>query len=115
LFSKEVRVLLKPLSFGLAGVGAAQVNSALDALFARCSDPSGPAYLWYAIRIQQLPFALLGIALSGALLPALSRACSKNYPDLLREGIRKGVALMVPCSVGMIVLSHAGLDLLYGR
>lgn len=115
-FSGEVRSLFNPLVFGLLGTGAAQINSALDAVFARLADPSGPAYLWYAIRIQQLPLALFGIALSGALLPALSRAPSmERFQQLLGSGLKKGAALMVPCAVGMIVLGYAGLDLLYGR
>jgi putative peptidoglycan lipid II flippase len=115
IFSKEVRALFKPLAFGLVGLGAAQINSAFDAIFARLADPSGPAYLWYAIRIQQLPLALFGIALSGAMLPALSRATGERYGELLRSSLKKSAALMVPCAVGMWVLAHQGLDLLYGR
>ncbi len=115
VFSEAVRTLFKPMAFGLVGLGAAQINSALDAIFARLADPSGPAYLWYAIRIQQLPLALFGIALSGALLPALSRASGERFSELLRSGLKKSAALMVPCAVGMWVLSHQGIDLLYGR
>ncbi len=115
LFSVEVRALFKPLAFGLVGVGAAQINSALDAIFARVADLSGPAYLWYAIRIQQLPLALFGIALSGALLPALSRATLDRCHELLQAGLKKSVALMIPFAVGMVVLARPGLDLLYGH
>lgn len=115
VFSAEVRTLFKPLAFGLVGIGAAQINSALDAIFARVADLSGPAYLWYAIRIQQLPLALFGIALSGALLPALSRASSERCLELLQSGLKKSVVLMIPFTVGMIVLARPGLDLLYGH
>ncbi len=68
-FSKEVRRLCRPLFLAMLGVGATQINSALDPLFAYHVDPSGPAYLWYAIRLQQLPLALFGISLYSALLP----------------------------------------------
>jgi putative peptidoglycan lipid II flippase len=119
LFSGEVRRLMKPLSFGIVGIGAAQINSAVDAIFARLADPSGPAYLWYAIRIQQLPLALFGIALSGALLPPLSRAIQsglfERYRELLQKGLKQSAALMIPCSVGLFVLATPGLDLLFGR
>lgn len=115
VFSVEVRALFKPLAFGLLGVGAAQINSALDAIFARVADLSGPAYLWYAIRLQQLPLALFGIALSGALLPALSRATPERCLELLQSGLKKSVALMIPFAVGMVVLARSGLDLLYGH
>ncbi len=87
----------------------------LDAVFARYASLEGPAYLWYAIRIQQLPLALFGIALSGALLPALSRASSERCLELLQSGLKKGIVLMIPFTVGMIVLARPGLDLLYGH
>jgi len=119
LFSEEVRNLMKPMSFGIIGIGAAQINSAVDAIFARLADPSGPAYLWYAIRIQQLPLALFGIALSGALLPPLSRAIQAGsfdrYRELLQGGLKQSAALMIPCAAGLFVLAMPCLDLLYGR
>lgn len=119
LFSSDVRSLLKPISYGIVGIGAAQINVALDAIFARIADPSGPAYLWYAIRIQQLPLALFGIALAGALLPPLSRAMQsgaiQRYQELLQGGIKQSAALIIPCALGMFVLASPGLDLLYGH
>ena len=118
-FSPQVRTLFRPMAFGLVGVGAAQLNSAFDAIFARFADLSGPAYLWYAIRIQQLPLSLFGIALSGALLPPLSRAFQLGQIDrfraLFETGLRRGVVLTIPCAVGMVVLGIPGLDLLYGH
>lgn len=119
LFSDEWKSLLKPLSLGVIGIGAAQINSALDAIFARIADLSGPAYLWYAIRVQQLPLALFGIALSGALLPPLSRAMKEGalerYQELLQTALRHSAALMVPCSFGIFAVGGAGLNLLYGH
>lgn len=116
-FSSEVRALFKPFSYGLIGIGASQINSALDALFAAWSDPSGPAYLWYAIRIQQLPLALLGIALANALLPPLSRAAQagswERYQELLQKALRKCTVLLLPCMVGMILFAEFGVSLLY--
>lgn len=118
-FSSEVRSLFKPFSFSLIGVGAAQINSALDALFAAWSHPSGPAYLWYAIRIEQLPLALLGIAFANALLPPLSRAAQAGswdlYQELLRKALKKCTLLLLPCTIGMIVFAEFGVGLLYGH
>ena len=34
LFSSQLRLMLKPLFFGIFGVAAVQINSALDAIFA---------------------------------------------------------------------------------
>jgi putative peptidoglycan lipid II flippase len=110
---------VKPLILGIVGVGAVQINSALDAIFARIADLSGPAYLWYAIRLEQLPLALFGIALSSALLPSLSRAIQAKdfvqYRSLLEEGLRYSMALMIPCSFALWVLGAPAINLLYGR
>lgn len=119
IFSAEWKQFVKPLILGLVGVGAVQINGLLDAIFSRLADPSGPAFLWYAIRIQQLPLALFGIALAGALLPALSRAiragAQVQYKSLLVQGIRHSAALMVPASFGLFALAGSGLNLLYGH
>ena len=119
IFSPEWKKLIKPLSLGVVGIGAMQINSALDAIFARIADLSGPAYLWYAIRLQQLPLALFGIALSGALLPPLSRAMREGalerYSALLKTGLRHSAALMIPCTFGIFAVGASGLNLLYGH
>lgn len=119
LFRENFRSLLKPMGLGVIGIGAVQINSALDALFARMADAAGPTFLWYAIRIEQLPLALFGIALSGALLPPLTRALhqgdSERYRSLLGGAFRSSTALMLPCVFGIFALGIPGLNLLYGH
>jgi putative peptidoglycan lipid II flippase len=119
LFSPELKRVVQPLLLGAIGVGAVQINSALDALFARFASLEGPAYLWYAIRIEQLPLALFGIALSSALLPSLSRALGNREPErfaeLMRFALRRSYSLILPCSAGLFVLGASGLNFLYGR
>lgn len=119
LFSSEIRSLVKPILFGMIGVGAVQINTALDALFARISSLEGPAYLWYAIRMEQLPLALFGIALSSALLPPLARAVQENatekYKGLLSFALHRTFMWIFPCTVAIFVLGAASVNLLYGR
>ncbi len=119
IFSVDVRSMLKPLLFSMVGVGAVQVNAALDALFARYASLEGPAYLWYAIRIQQLPLALFGIALSSALLPSLSRMIQDGSHDkffhLIRFALRRAFAFIFPCTLGIFVLGALSINLIYGR
>ncbi len=119
LFSKDVRSMASPFILGVMGIAGTQINTALDAVFARCASLEGPAYLWYAIRIEQLPIALFGVALSSALLPPLSRALSVNdlglFKELFNFSFYKTLAFMLPCTVALFVLSCSGVNLLYGR
>ncbi|MBA3816665.1 MAG: murein biosynthesis integral membrane protein MurJ [Parachlamydiaceae bacterium] len=118
-FSKDVRRLAKPLILGIIGVAASQINNALDAIFARWADAEGPAFLWYAIRLQQLPLALFGIALSGALLPPLARALKNNdevkYHLFLNFALRISFYLMVPMTAALMIMGDSCVNLIYGR
>lgn len=118
-FSPELKSLARPILLGMIGVASTQINSAIDGIFALWADLEGPAYLWYAIRIQQLPLALFGIAISSALLPSLSRAIEEGatarFESLLNFAKRKIFFLIFPCVVGIFVLGLASVNLLFGR
>jgi putative peptidoglycan lipid II flippase len=117
--SPSCRQLIRLMTLGLLGVAAMQINSALDAIFARIADLSGPVYLWYAIRVQQLPLALFGLALSGAVLPPLSRAIregdASRFNEFLHSALRRSAVLIIPSAFGLVALGAVGLNLLYGR
>ncbi|MCK4934897.1 MAG: polysaccharide biosynthesis C-terminal domain-containing protein, partial [Simkaniaceae bacterium] len=111
--------ILKPFALGIFGIGASQINSGLDSIFARCASLEGPTYLWYAIRLQQLPLALFGIALASALLPPLARAIkggdNQRYILLLQSGIKSAMTFILPASCALIVLGISSINLLFGR
>lgn len=118
-YSKDVIRLGKPLALGIVGVGASQINNALDAVFARWADEEGPAILWYAIRLQQLPLALFGIAIANALLPPLTRALKANntihFRRFLDFAIHRTLILMIPISVALFLFGDACVHLIYGH
>ncbi len=114
----SLKKLGKPVFWGLLGTSAAQINSALDALLAGYIDPEGPAYLWYAVRLEQVPLALFGIALAGALLPPLSRAFQadkEEYYALLDFSLEKMIALLIPCTVLLCLIGSLAIDIVYGH
>ena len=119
LFSKEIQNLWKPLSLGMLGVGASQINNTVDALFAFASDPEAPAQLWFSSRLQQLPLALFGIALSSALLPPLSRAVQagdkKQFLSFFEFSIRRTFTFLMPCTIYLLVLGMNSIHCLFGR
>ncbi|MCH9617632.1 MAG: lipid II flippase MurJ [Chlamydiia bacterium] len=119
LFGKDLKLMITPVLFGIVGVAAVQINSALDILMARFISASGPTLLSYAHRVQQLPIALFAIAISSALLPPLSRAIKKDkfdeYRSLLRYGLTRTYALLFPGTIAIFVLGLSSVNLLYGR
>jgi len=119
LFSTDVYRLAAPLALGIIGVAAAQINNALDAVFARWADDQGPALLWYAIRLQQLPLALFGVALSGALLPPLARAIKgeqfDQFSKFLDYAVSRTLILMIPITVALFIMGDACIALIYGH
>lgn len=118
-FGSDLTKISQPLIFGVLGVAASQINNFLDAIFARYASLEGPAYLWYAVRLQQLPLALFGIALSGALLPPLSRAYKagdqKTYLEFLFYSLRYTVLLLLPLSFVLWLMASSGISVVYGR
>jgi putative peptidoglycan lipid II flippase len=118
-FSQDIRRLGGPLALGLLGVGASQINNAVDSLFARWADPQGPAQLWYSLKLLQLPLALFGIAVSGALLPPLSRSIQagrkEEYLRFIDFALRRVFSLLAACTVGLYVMGMPLINCLYGR
>ncbi len=104
-------------ALGLMGIAAVQMNSVVDGLFAKLIDPSGPAYLWYAIRIYQLPLSLFAVSMASALLPTLSKVHQDKglFIEYLKDVCNKVILFMVPTTFAILVLSTSGIELLYGR
>ncbi|MDP1880941.1 MAG: murein biosynthesis integral membrane protein MurJ [Parachlamydiaceae bacterium] len=119
LRSPDLKQLLTPLFLGILGISASQINNAIDPIFAWHANEEGPAFLWYAMRIQQLPLALFGIALSGALLPPLSRALKNNRKaesiPLLQYAFQKTFVFILPLAAILLVLGDIIIGLIYAR
>lgn len=119
LFSSEVRKMGKSASIGLIGAGAMQISACVDALFARWADVRGPVYLWYALRLEQLPLALIGIACTSALIPRLSRSIKRGNraeeQSLIALGMRQMLLLLTPMTLGLLLLSQPLVRLMYGH
>jgi len=118
-FSFDLKRLFKPLTLSIVGVAATQINNAMDPLFARFADSEGPAYLWYAIRLQQFPLGLFGIAISSAILPPLSRAIKSDniekYKSFIELAIRRSLLFMIPITFAYFVAGDTCVNLLFGH
>lgn len=119
LFSPQFIQMVKGIIYTVIGVGAVQINTAVDTLFAHAASLSGPAYLNFAIRLHHLPLSLFGIALASALLPPLSRAMQggqiAEYLKLLHFALSRSFTVVFPCSVAVLVLGASAVNLVYGH
>ena len=75
------------------------------------------SYLYYADRVNQLPLAMIGIAINIALLPNLSRKIKENKlkeaNNLQNFAIEVGLFLVVPTFMAFVVLSNLIISTLF--
>lgn len=93
----------------LAGLAVDKLAELLSYRLASHTGPASPAWMTYSATIIQFPLGLVGTAISIALLPTLSRHVSRGEPDrfsaTLSQGLRLVIALTVPATFGLWVLS----------
>jgi putative peptidoglycan lipid II flippase len=113
---QRVLSLMGPSVVGLAVV---QVNLLMDSVIALVLVPGSGAItsLWLGNRVMQVPFALIGVAISTAAFPYFSSHASKGNYDRLAEQVMHGVQitlfLAIPSSVGLAILAEPSVRLLF--
>ncbi|MGA0561840.1 murein biosynthesis integral membrane protein MurJ [Ancylobacter sp. VNQ12] len=72
----------------------------------------GVAALFYATRLVELPLGLIGASAGAVLLPALA---ARERKDLGARGIEAALALALPAALGLAVLAHPIVSVLFKR
>jgi putative peptidoglycan lipid II flippase len=112
------RMLLLMVPSIIAG-SSVQINVFLNTIFAASlRQQDGPvSWLNVAFRLMQLPLGVFGVAVATVTLPALSRAAMEGITPKVREvlgaGNRLVIFLTLPCAVGLFVLAHPIISVLY--
>lgn len=114
----EVKRLLALIAPAALGAGVAQVNLFIDLIIASQFD-SGVSYLYYADRINELPLAVIGIAVGTALLPMLSRQIREGkmeeaYKSQARA-IELALFLSLPAAIALIVIAEPVITVMFQR
>ena len=103
---RRVLLLMGPGTLGLA---ATQINLAVNMVLATGEGTSVQTWLDLAFRLMYLPIGLFGVSIATAVLPAVSRQVVAGDMRASRDTVADGLALMmalnVPATVGLIVLS----------
>jgi putative peptidoglycan lipid II flippase len=119
-WSKDIaKVLLLMGPMILAG-SAGQVNVVVNSNFATSVGEGAVSWLNYAFRFVQLPIGMFGVAISAAILPALSRTIAKangifdkDATNQMQQALELVVWLMTPCVLFIFLCSRDITALLY--
>lgn len=97
-----------------------QANVMMDNIIAKyLIAGDGPVtYLNMGTSVYQMPWSIFSLALGTVLLPALAKQWAlekkEDFYKTLLSGLRMAVFLLLPCTVGIMLLSDDLVRLLYG-
>lgn len=93
----------------LAGLAVDKLAELLSYRLASHTGAASLSWMTYSATIIQFPLGLVGTAISIAILPTLSRQAnrgeSQQFGATLAQGLRLVIALTVPATIGLWVLS----------
>lgn len=117
-FNHNVKLFFKRGLNGILSSSIYQLNILVDTFFASMI-PGAVAYLYYADRLQQLPLALIGIALNMVTLPLLAEKVQKNQINELiiiqNRSLEISIILALPAAAGLAILAEVLVTLLYAH
>jgi putative peptidoglycan lipid II flippase len=113
---REVLLLMGP---GTLGLSATQINMFVNTWLATGEGTGAVSWLAYAYRLMYLPLGIFGVSIATASMPTIARRAAAGDVAGLRRTLSSGIAMMltlnVPATMGLIVLSHPIVALLFER
>jgi putative peptidoglycan lipid II flippase len=114
-----VRRIARLMLPGTLGAGVTQINLMVDVILASLLPAGAVSWLYYADRVNQLPLGVIGIALSTALLPVLSRQVRAGEPGQANatqnRAVEFGLLITLPAAVALAVAAGPIVGTLFGR
>lgn len=102
---------------GIFGAALFQVNTLVTRLLAFALNDTATGLLYIANRLVELPLGLFGIAIATVVFPDLSRhqvsGAASRFSEVFSRGMRLTLAIMLPATVGLILLSEPILKVLF--
>ncbi|HEX4192076.1 MAG TPA: murein biosynthesis integral membrane protein MurJ, partial [Stellaceae bacterium] len=115
----EVKRMLKLMLPGVFGAGVTQLNLVVSTAVASLLPTGAVSYLYYADRLNQLPLAVVGIAVGTAILPSLSRQVrlgdNEGAKTTQNRGLELALFLTLPSAVGLGVAAWPIMSVLFER
>ncbi len=115
-WTPAIKNMFSRLGVSIVGNGFYQITIIVGTLVA--SFQSGAvSWLYYADRIVQLPFAMIGLAVGTVLMSSISNALAdKNMRSVYiqqNSSLRRSMMLIFPCVAGVFVLAEPIIRLLF--
>ena len=115
-WNTQIKNMFGRFGISIVGSGFYQITIILGTLVA--SFQSGAvSWLYYADRIVQLPFAMIGLAVGTVLMSSISNALADNNMRSVHiqqnSSMRRGLMLILPCMVGLFVLAEPIIKYLF--
>ncbi|MCE3255824.1 MAG: murein biosynthesis integral rane protein MurJ [Rickettsiaceae bacterium] len=116
--NSDIKHFFKKLLPGIVGANVMQINLLVDTMIASLIS-GAVSYLYYADRINQLPLAMIGIAINIALLPTLSKAIKLNEiskaMSLQNLALEASLILVIPATLALTCLAYPMIEVLFQR
>lgn len=111
---KRLSIIALPAAIG---GGAYQINTLVQLYFLNQLEDGSVSYMNYADRLNQLPLGIIGIALSTAILPSLSKFVGgedKASADRLQsDAIELAMLLTIPAAVALAICGQAFVTMIF--
>jgi putative peptidoglycan lipid II flippase len=111
---RRILILYAPIALGLI---VSNLQIGIDRRLASSTGASSIAWMDRATTLIQLPHGLVAVAISLAVLPTLSRlSAGKDWDGFRRtlgQGLRMVLVLIVPATVGLLVLAQPIVALIF--
>ncbi len=108
--------LMLPATFGAS---IHQVNVLLSKAFAASEADGAVSWLYSADRLIELPLGVFAVSMAVAALPSLSEHAAsgrfERYKETLSDGLRQVLFVMIPASIGLIILSVPAVSVVFQR
>ena len=111
---RRILALYLPIAAGLI---ISNLQIAIDRRLASTTGDSSIAWMANATTLVQLPHGLVAVAIALAVLPTLSRLSAagnhEGFRRTLGQGLRLVLVLIVPATLGLLVLARPAVALLF--
>ena len=118
-FDANVKQFFKVLAPAAFGSGVVQINLFVGAFIASWLPTGAISYLNYADRLNQLPLSVIGVAVSTALLPILTRQLrSKSWESAQttqNQAIEFSMFLTLPAALALVFLAEPFIMIVFER